>query len=52
MTPINDSKINPDEVIVVRVYPPVRWDDGDPPRRGRPPKWLVAARKAQITGGE
>jgi hypothetical protein len=42
----------PDEVIVVRVYPPVRWDYDDPPRRGRPPKWLVAARKAQITGGE
>jgi len=42
----------PDEVIVVRLYPPVRCDDGDPPRRGRPPKWLVAARKAQFTGGD
>lgn len=28
----------PDEITAVRVYPPLRWDDDDPPRRGRPPK--------------
>jgi hypothetical protein len=42
----------PDEVTTIRVYPPLRWDDDDPPRRGRPPKWLVAARKAQAASGE
>jgi hypothetical protein len=37
----------PDEVRTARVYPPVRWGDDDRPRRGRPPKWLVDARKAE-----
>lgn len=41
----------PDEVTTIRVYPPLRWHD-DPPRRGRPPKWLVAARKAQAASGQ
>ena len=30
----------------VRVYPPVSWDDLEGPRRGRPPTWLVAERRA------
>ena len=30
----------------VRVYPPVSWDDLEGPRRGRPPTWLVAQRRA------
>jgi len=42
----------PDEVTTTRVYPPLRLVDDDPPRRGRPPKWLVAARKAQVASGE
>jgi len=42
----------PDEVATTRVYPPLRLIDDDLPRRGRPPKWLVAARKAQVAGGE
>ena len=37
----------PDELTTVRVYPPVRWDDDEHPRRGRPPKWLAEARKAE-----
>ncbi len=42
----------PDEVTTVRVYPPIRWDDSDRPRRGRPPKWLVAARRAEAASDE
>ena len=39
----------PDEVTTTRVYPPVRWDAEDRPRRGRPPKWLVAAHRAEAS---
>lgn len=35
-----------DEVTTTRRYPRVSWDDLDKPRRGRPPGWLVAQRKA------
>jgi hypothetical protein len=42
----------PEEVRTARVYPPVRWDDDDRPRRGRPPKWLVEARKAEAATRE
>jgi hypothetical protein len=42
----------PDEVATTRVYLPLRLGDDDPPRRGRPPKWLVAARKAQVASGD
>ena len=42
----------PDEVTTIHVYPPLHWDEDGPPRRGRPPKWLVAARKAQAASGE
>jgi hypothetical protein len=39
------GNVYPDDARTVRVYPPVAWDD-EQPRRGRPPKWLVAAREA------
>src|SRR5262249_28566939 len=42
----------PDEVRTARGYPTVGWDDDDRPRRGRPPKWLVDARKARATTRE
>jgi hypothetical protein len=42
----------PDEVRTARLYPPVRWDDDDRPRRGRPPKWLVEARKTEPVTSE
>ena len=35
----------PDEVTPVRIYPRVPFDDCRP-RRGRPPRWLVAQREA------
>jgi hypothetical protein len=35
-----------DEIRTVKLYPPVSWDELDPPRRGRPPKWLIAQRNA------
>ena len=35
-----------DEVETIRVYPRVSWDDLEQPRRGRPPAWLVAQRRA------
>jgi hypothetical protein len=35
-----------DEVRTVRQYPPVSWDDFDRPRRGGPPNWLLAERRA------
>jgi hypothetical protein len=35
----------PDEVTPVRIYPRVPFDDWRP-RRGRPPRWLVAQREA------
>ena len=34
----------PDEVSTARVYPTVSWDGMEPPRRGRPPRSLVAQR--------
>jgi hypothetical protein len=35
-----------DEVRTIRKYPLVAWDDDESHRRGRPPNWLVAQRKA------
>ena len=35
-----------DEVRPTKLYPSVPFDDLDLPRRGRPPKWLVAQRQA------
>ena len=35
-----------DEVRTAKVYASVSWDDLEQPRRGRPPKWLVAERHA------
>ena len=43
--PTCGGNVYPDEVSTVRVYPSVRWDD-ERPRRGRPPKWLLAQRQA------
>lgn len=43
--PTCGGNVYPDEVSTVWVYPPVRWDD-ERPRRGRPPKWLLAQRQA------
>ena len=39
------GNVYPDEVSTVWEYPPVRWDE-ERPRRGRPPKWLLAQRQA------
>ena len=35
-----------DEVSTSWVYPPEAWQELDRPRRGRPPRWLVAERQA------
>jgi hypothetical protein len=40
------GNVYPDDARTVWMYPPVRWGD-EQPRRGRPPNWLVAARKAE-----
>jgi hypothetical protein len=42
------GNVYPDDARTVRIYPSVAWDD-ELPRRGRPPKWVVAARKAQAS---
>ena len=37
-----------DDIRAVRIYPPVAWDDDASHRRGRPPRRLVAQRKASL----
>jgi hypothetical protein len=39
-----------DEIHSLRVYPALSRDDLDVPRRGRPPKWLIAQRRAAFDG--
>jgi hypothetical protein len=39
-----------DEVKTTRLYPQLSRDDLDLPRRGRPPAWLVAQRRAGYDG--
>lgn len=40
------GSVYPDEVTPVRIHPRLPFDDGRP-RRGRPPRWLVAQREAE-----
>ena len=41
-----------DDALAHRVYPRFNWNDLDQPRRGRPPKWLVAQRQQLATPGD
>ena len=34
-----------DDVRTTRIYPALAWDQLEPPRRGRPPRWLIAERE-------
>jgi hypothetical protein len=35
-----------DGIQILRTYPPLSWEEDESHRRGRPPKWLVAQRRA------
>jgi len=43
--PTCSGNVYADEVRPTKLYPSVALDDLDVPRRGRPPKWLVAQRQ-------
>ena len=43
-----NGNVYADEVRTARLYPSLSRDELDTPRRGRPPNWLVALRRASL----
>ena len=49
---VGNGNVYADEIRIRRVYPALSPDDLEVPRRGRPPKWLVAQRRAAIESSD
>lgn len=47
-----NGNVYADEVRIRRVYPALSPEELDIPRRGRPPKWLVAQRRAAVESSD